>query len=64
MFVEVFSYDNQLRREGIEKGLEQGRQEKEIEVALEGLKNGLDLNLISTLTKLDIAFIEDLKSQM
>ena len=68
MFVEVFSYDNQLRREGIERGrlegLEQGLQENQIEVALEGLKNGLDFNLISTLTKLDIAFIEELKSQI
>ena len=68
MFVEVFSYDNQLRQEGLQKGrqegLQEGLQEAKIEIARTSLENGLDPQTISVITGLGIEFIEELKSQL
>lgn len=44
--------------DGLEQGLEQGKEEKEIEIVKEMLKNGIDLNTISNITKKTIKEIE------
>ncbi|SHG46672.1 conserved hypothetical protein (putative transposase or invertase) [Thermosyntropha lipolytica DSM 11003] len=57
-----------LRREGREKGREEGREEgrKEgrEETALNALREGLDVKLISRLTGLSVERIEELKKNL
>ena len=55
MFVETYSYDNEL--------ITKGRQEEKIATAQAGLAKGIDLDTIAFLTKLDIETIEQLKQE-
>ncbi|MGL4760441.1 MAG: Rpn family recombination-promoting nuclease/putative transposase, partial [Sarcina sp.] len=54
-----------LEERGIEKGKEEGREEgeklKQIEIAKNGIKQGLNVEIISTLTGLSVEEIEKLK---
>jgi len=75
MFVEAYSYDNELitkgRQEGYQEGHVIGRQEaweevqkEKIETAQAGLlAKGIDLDTIAFLTKLDMETIEQLKQE-
>jgi len=55
MFVETYSYDNEL--------ITKGRQEEKIATAQAGLAKGIDLDTIAFLTKLDMETIEQLKQE-
>ena len=46
---------------GLEKGLEKGKTENQIEIAINMLRKGLDVKLISECTELDVEEIEKLK---
>lgn len=48
----------------MQKGIEQGVQEKAQTVALESLKEGLSLSVIAKITGLSIKEIEDLQKQL
>lgn len=60
MFAKYFSYDNEL----INQGIEEGDQRRRIATARTGLREGLDLALISRLSKLSIQAIEELKQSL
>ena len=57
MFAEVYSYENELAY--VNK--QEGRQEEKIAIAQASLANGLDVEMISVITGLDIETIESLK---
>jgi len=65
MFAEVYSYENELayvnKQEGILEGRLEGIQEEKIAIAQASLANGLDVEMISAITGLDIETIESLK---
>ncbi|BDU50523.1 hypothetical protein [Haliovirga abyssi] len=46
---------------GIEQGIEQGKNREKVEIAIELLKNGIDIKIISTSTGLSVDEIEKLK---
>jgi predicted transposase/invertase (TIGR01784 family) len=47
-------------QEGLNKGLQVGKQEEKRKVALEMLKEGLSIQLIARITELDFEEIEDI----
>ena len=76
MFAEVFSYDNELRQEGMQKGMQEGmqkgmqqgiakgRQEEKIEMVKNGLAKGIDIATIQILTGLDEELLIELQKQI
>mgnify|MGYP002409492618 CR=1 FL=1 len=52
---------NYAEEKGIEKGIEKGKQEGIIQMAREMLNNGLNMELVSTITKLPKEVLETLK---
>lgn len=53
-------YDPEVEKKGIEKGLKQGIEQKEVEIVLNMLGEGLDENTISKFTKIDIKKVEEI----
>jgi len=56
----IATAEKEARQEGLTEGLEQGK----IEMAKEGFKEGVDINLLAKLTKLSIQELQEIKSQM
>ena len=54
---------NEKFKEGIKKGKEEGKKERDIEIAKASLKQGIDINTISIITGLAIQEIEKLKKE-
>ena len=46
---------------GEPRGIEKGRQEGRLEMAHASLANGLDVNLVATITGLDVGVVESLR---
>jgi len=59
MCIEEFLLD-QAKKEGIEKGIEKGKLEEAIAIAIEMKKDGIPLTQIAKFTKLTIEEIEKL----
>jgi len=59
MGIEEFLLD-QAKKEGIEKGIEKGKLEEAIAIAIEMKKDGIPLTQIAKFTKLTIEEIEKL----
>ncbi|NFO05573.1 hypothetical protein FDB23_16160 [Clostridium botulinum] len=53
-----------LIEEGIEKGKSEGKQENAIETAKRAIKKGMSNDVISELTELSIAEIEEIRMAM
>ena len=52
------------REEALKEGIEQGRKEERIEFAKSLLRDNMDVQLISKLTKLSVAEIEALQKEL
>ena len=67
-FVDEYDYEfvqkklmNSIKDEGYENGKQDGKMERNIEIAKKSLEQGLDINIISTITGLSIDEINELK---
>ena len=57
------SAENLARREGKQEGIEQGIEKKRREIAVNMLKNGIDIQIILDSTKLSREELEQLKTK-
>ena len=60
MFAEVFSYDNEL----IATGIQQGEENKAIEIARTSLTKGLDIETVTLITGLDLDTVLQLQNSL
>ena len=56
----VMTYAEVLKKEGKQEGLQLGKQESQLEIAREMLKNGIDQSLVAKITKLPLSKIKTL----
>lgn len=65
---QIFKLPNSWRekglKEGLQEGLKEGKMQEKRQVALEMLKEGLNIELIAKITKLDQKEIEELKRNL
>ena len=59
-FLQDYSYMNSYKEEGIEEGIKEGIEK----VVINGLKEGININIISQITKLSIKDIEKIKVKL
>ena len=57
---DYYSYMNSYKEEGIEEGIKEGIEK----VVINGLKEGININIISQITKLSIKDIEKIKVKL
>ena len=57
-------YENSLKKEYLNKGIEQGIEEGVENTAVNMLRKNMDINLISEVTKLDLEKIQKLKTRI
>lgn len=57
-------YENSLKKEYLNKGIEQGIEEGIENTAVNMLRKNMDINLISEVTKLDLEKIQKLKTRI
>ena len=61
---DYYSYMNSYKEEGIEEGIREGIREGIEKVVINGLKEGIDINIISQITKLSVKDIEKIRVKL